>query len=49
MSGTGTYKVPGEDGYHALFFQQCWDIVTNFLFHYVNLASLDKPFSYFCY
>jgi len=26
------HKAPGEDGYTALFFQQCWDIVANSLF-----------------
>jgi hypothetical protein len=33
---TDPLKVPGEDGYHALFFQQCWDTVADSLLHFVN-------------
>ncbi|GAU50641.1 hypothetical protein TSUD_184330 [Trifolium subterraneum] len=32
----GPHKAPGKDGYLALFFQQCWDIVGNSLFQFVN-------------
>jgi hypothetical protein len=32
----GPHKAPGEDGYPALFFQQCWDTVANSLYQYVN-------------
>jgi hypothetical protein len=32
----GPHKSPGEDGYPAIFFQQCWDTVANSLFQFVN-------------
>jgi hypothetical protein len=32
----GPLKAPGEDGYPALFFQQCWETVADSLFRYVN-------------
>ncbi|CAJ2645224.1 unnamed protein product [Trifolium pratense] len=32
----GPHKAPGEDGYPAIFFQYCWDIVGESLYKYVN-------------
>ena len=38
----GPQKAPGEDGYPALFFQQCWDTVANSLLHYVNQVWVNS-------
>ncbi|GAU35182.1 hypothetical protein TSUD_319920 [Trifolium subterraneum] len=32
----GPHKAPGEDGYPAIFFQHCWDIVGESIYKYVN-------------
>ncbi|GAU41583.1 hypothetical protein TSUD_271920 [Trifolium subterraneum] len=36
----GSYKAPGEDGYPALFFQQCWDTVGDSLFRFIPRRSI---------
>ncbi|KAK2356470.1 hypothetical protein QL285_093800 [Trifolium repens] len=37
----GPLKAPGEDGYPALFFQQCWETVADSLFRYVNQVWMN--------
>ena len=32
----GVHKLSREDGYIAIFFEQCWDTIADSLFHYVN-------------
>ncbi|GAU47272.1 hypothetical protein TSUD_280950 [Trifolium subterraneum] len=39
----GPHKAPGEDGYPAIFFQHCWDIVGESLYKYVNQLWSTNP------